>query len=517
MTRILCISLVLIAFLSCTTEKKEQKKYEANWKSLSTYECPDWFTNAKFGIWAHSSPQDVPMEGDWYAHNMYKEGHKNYKYHVENYGHPSEVGYKDLLPKWTLEKWNPDKLMSLYKRAGARYFVALANHHCNFDTWNSKHQKWNSVNIGPKRDVVGEWKKAADKYGLKFGVSVHNINTWGWFLNAFKSDTKGPKKGVSYDGRLTLKDGKGKWWEGYDPAMLYSPYERENDSIPSREWMQNWYDRCVDLVDSYQPDLLYFDSYIVEQVWRQFTYHGDDTYEGVPEETKRIAERTPFKEAGIEIISYFYNQNRKWHGKENGVMNIKVHDLNESVPEVYKKGMVIDREKGGFGGGEQEIQKYPWQKDRPFGAWHYNKKADFPTTTSVIWNLVDVVSKNGNLLLGIPMKPDGTLHEKEYIFLEEMGEWMDVNSEGIYDSKIYEVYGHDNVRYTRKGKYIYAFCKVTDETSVELKNMNQAILSVYQLGLDMRVEPAIKDDVIHLPVVNKGADEKVICFKIETK
>ncbi|GAL82096.1 alpha-L-fucosidase [Algibacter lectus] len=139
-----CISVVMMVslFITCKPKPAEFKaeKYESNWESLSEYDCPEWFTDAKFGIWAHSSPQDVPMEGDWYAHNMYKEGHANYKYHVENYGHPSEVGYKDLLPKWTLDKWKPDSLMQLYKRAGARYFVALANHHCNFDTWNSKHQ-----------------------------------------------------------------------------------------------------------------------------------------------------------------------------------------------------------------------------------------------------------------------------------------------------------------------------------------------------------------------------------------
>ncbi len=145
------ILILLIGFFGSCAEQKEHEVYKSNWESLSKYECPDWFRNTKFGIWAHSSPQDVPTEGDWYARNLYNENHRNYKYHVENYGHPSEFGYKDLIPLWTLEKWKPDSLMQLYKRAGAKYFVVLANHHCNFDTWNSKHQEWNSVNLEPRR------------------------------------------------------------------------------------------------------------------------------------------------------------------------------------------------------------------------------------------------------------------------------------------------------------------------------------------------------------------------------
>ncbi len=515
--RIAIYGMVVLAIAACKSNSKEKfvaDKYESNWESLSKYKVPEWYTDAKFGIWAHSSPQDVPMQGDWYAKKMYMEGSYDYKDHVKNFGHPSELGYKDLLPLWTLDKWNPDSLMQLYHRAGARYFMALANHHDNFDTWNSKYQKWNAVNIGPKRDVIGEWKKAADKYDMKFGVSVHNINTWGWFTDAFKSDTAGLYKGIPYDGRLTLEDGKGKWWEGYDPAKLYSPYQRENDSIPSLEWMQFWYNRCVDLIDTYQPDMIYFDSYIVEQVWRQFTYHGDDTYEGIPASTKSIAERTPFKEAGIDIIKYFYNKNREWHGKENGVLNLKVHSLDESIPEKYKKGMVIDREKGGYGGGEEEIQKYPWQKDRPFGDWHYNMRANFPTTVAVIWNMVDVVSKNGNFLLGMPMKPDGTLDSKEYQFLNEMGDWMDINSEGIYKSTPFETFGYDSIRFTKRDDAIYAFCNITNDKEIILKSIAAKAKEVNLLGNSCPFSWKVSGQDVVISLDNEQEEERVITFKI---
>jgi alpha-L-fucosidase len=156
--------------------------FQPDWESLSQYQCPDWFRDAKFGIWAHWGPNSVPEVNDpWYARNMYLEGSPAYQYHVKSYGHPSRFGYKDVIPLWKAEKRDPDRLMALYKKAGARYFTALALYCDNVDCWNSKHHKWNSVNMGPKQDIVGQWKKAADKYGLRFGVSDHGMRAWNWF------------------------------------------------------------------------------------------------------------------------------------------------------------------------------------------------------------------------------------------------------------------------------------------------------------------------------------------------
>src|SRR5512133_3156730 len=169
-------------------------------ESLLQYQAPDWFRDAKLGFWAHWGPQAVPRHGDWYAKRMYHENDTAYKYHVVKYGHPSVFGYKDIIPLWKAEKWDPDKLMELYKKVGAKYFVSMGTHHDNFFLWNSKLHKWNSVNMGPKKDVVGLWQKAAKKEGLRFGVSEHLGASYTWFQSSRGSDKTGPMVGVPYDG-----------------------------------------------------------------------------------------------------------------------------------------------------------------------------------------------------------------------------------------------------------------------------------------------------------------------------
>jgi alpha-L-fucosidase len=196
--------------------------FKPDWSSLKQYRCPTWFRNAKFGIWAHWTAQCVPEQGDWYARSMYETGSPDYNYQVAHYGHPSVFGFKDIDHIWHAEHWNPAKLMQLYKAAGAQYFVALANHHDNFDCFNSTYQPWNSVNIGPHKDIVGIWAREARKLGLRFGVTVHASHAWNWFEVAQGSDKTGPLAGVPYDGNLTKADGKGKWWQGYDPQDLYA-------------------------------------------------------------------------------------------------------------------------------------------------------------------------------------------------------------------------------------------------------------------------------------------------------
>lgn len=167
----------------CISEAQEPMmtgKYAPTWESLSQYEVPEWFRDAKFGIWAHWGPQCVEGSGDWMARSLYIEGSNEYKHHVANYGHPSEVGFKDILPLFKAEKWDPDRLVGLYKKIGARYFFALGNHHDNFDLWDSQYQEWNSKAIGPKRDLLAGWAEACRKHGLKFGVSLHADHAWSW-------------------------------------------------------------------------------------------------------------------------------------------------------------------------------------------------------------------------------------------------------------------------------------------------------------------------------------------------
>ncbi|HEX5242151.1 MAG TPA: alpha-L-fucosidase, partial [Tepidisphaeraceae bacterium] len=181
-------------------QAEAQGQFEPTAESLQKYECPQWFRDAKFGIWAHWGPQAVPGMGDWYARKLYQQGGADYKYQVENYGHPSKVGYKDIIPLWKAEKWEPDRLMELYKKAGARYFVAQAVHHDNFDNWDSKYHKWNAVKMGPQKDVVGLWREAALKQGLRFGVSEHLGASYTWFQDSHGADKTGPLAGVPYDG-----------------------------------------------------------------------------------------------------------------------------------------------------------------------------------------------------------------------------------------------------------------------------------------------------------------------------
>ena len=409
-------------------EPMAQGSFKPTWESLQQYKVPEWFRNAKFGIWAHWGPQCQPEQGDWYARFMYAEGNREYKWSTQNYGHPSEYGFKDVCNAWKAENWNPEKLVTLYKKAGARYFFGMGNHHDNFDMWDSKYQPWNSVNIGPKKDIIDGWAKAARKNGLYFGVSIHAAHAWTFYETAQRSDKEGPKAGVPYDGNLTKADGKGKWWEGYDPQDLYaqrhplskgsektssihSQWEWSNGaSVPSKEYCDKFYNRTVDLINHYNPDLLYFDDTALP-LW-------------------------PISDAGLRIAAHYYNRNMQQHkGKLESVIFGKI------LTENQKKCMVWDVERGA----PDKIQEQPWQTCTCIGEWHYRRSIydndKYKTAKEVVHMLADIVSKNGNLLLNIPVRGDGTIDEKEVKVVEKIGEWMAINSEGIYDTRPWKIFG----------------------------------------------------------------------------
>ena len=448
--------------------------FKATWESLvQGYQCPEWFRDAKFGIWAHWSAQCVPEHGDWYAREMYIQGSDDYAFQVEHYGHPSKFGFMELDHLWTATNWDPEKLMQLYVQAGAKYFVALANHHDNFDAYDSKYQPWNSVNVGPKKDIVGIWAKIARAHGLRFGVSNHSSHAWHWFQPAYGHDIEGPLAGVPYDAaKLTKADGKGKWWEGLDPQDLYcglripmadnlktakeaEPWHWEHDghwyeSIPPNDngYTEKWFLRCHDLVDKYQPDLLYF----------------DDT-------------ELPFEQTGLDIAAHFYNANAARNGgKTQAVLNSK------GLQPAHAPAMVPDIERGVAEG----IRPAPWQTDTCIGSWHYDRRIfnehKYKTVGQVVRMLADIVSKNGNLLLSVPVRGDGTIDEDEVAFLQGMAKWMDVNGEAIFGTRPWVIYGEgpsvtetaesgqfggardvrskpytaEDVRFTTKGDALYA-------------------------------------------------------------
>lgn len=402
-------------------EKMQVGKYEPTWQSLEQHQTPEWFRDAKFGIWAHWGPQCVEGSGDWMAREMYMEGTKAYEYHKAHYGHPSEVGFKDILPLFKAEKWNPEALVEKYKRCGAQYFFVLGNHHDNYDLWDSKYQPWNSMNIGPKKDILEGWARAAKKAGLPLGISFHADHAWTWYEPAQRYDLHGPKTAVYYDGKLTKADGKGKWWEGYDPQDLYAQAHEPSEftwnngqihrqwdwthgaSIPSRAFVTNFYNRTLDAINRYNPDLIYFDVTVL-----------------------------PFydiSDAGLKIATHLYNKNPR------GVVFGKI------LSDDQRKALTWDVERGA----PNEIIDEPWQTCNCIGGWHYNteiyEKGQYKSAETVVKQLIDIVSKNGNLLLSIPLKADGTYDDKEAKILDDLEAWMTVNKESIFGTRPWTIFG----------------------------------------------------------------------------
>ncbi|MBR5724595.1 MAG: alpha-L-fucosidase [Bacteroidales bacterium] len=391
-------------------------------ESLSAWECPEWFRDAKFGIWAHWGPQCQPEDGDWYARNMYIEGSDQYLYNIDTRDHPSRFGFKDWIHEWKAENWDPDALVKLYKDAGARYFFTLANHHDNFDLYDSKYQSWNSVALGPEKDIVGGWAEACRKYGLRLGVSVHAAHSWCWYETSRGADTKGPLAGVPYDGWLTREDGKGTWWEGLDPQELYeqrhplSPNNRawdwEEDRVtpPDQAFCDKIYNRTVQLINDYDPDIVYF----------------DDTYLPL----------WPVSDAGLKILAHGYNRSAARNGGESQIVF-----TGKVLTDWQKRTLLWDVERGA----PDAIQDLPWQTCTCIGEWHYNKHvyyADrYKSAAQVVSMLVDVVSKNGNLLLNVPLRGDGTPDPTELRIIQEIGHWMQINGESIYDTRPWVIYG----------------------------------------------------------------------------
>jgi alpha-L-fucosidase len=412
--------------------------FKPEWNSLTDYqEAPDWYRDAKFGIWAHWGPQCEPESGDWYARNMYKEGDGQYKQHIAKYGHPSTKGFKDVIHEWKAERFDPDTLVKFYKDNGAKVFMALANHHDNFDLYNSKYQPWNSGALGPKKDLIGGWSKAARKHGLRFGVSVHASHTWTWFETAQGADKSGPLAGVPYDGKLTKADGKGQWWEGMDPQDLYEQEHAPGNqngwdwwdwnsakgaTVPDAAYMEKFFKRTQQLWDDYQPDQIYFDDTVLP-------LHGVTD------------------EIGLKLTAHFYNTRLKG-GRTEAVVNGKW------LSETQRRALVYDIERGKA----HDILPQPWQTDTCIGSWHYDRglyeRKGYKSAASVVQMLADIVSKNGNLMLSVPLRGDGQPDELEIEIVKEIGAWLKVNGEAIYATRPWKIYGEGpSTQVAEKGQF----------------------------------------------------------------
>jgi alpha-L-fucosidase len=452
-------------------------------ESLKKYRAPAWFRDAKFGIWAHWGPQAVPRAGDWYARQMYVPGHRHYTHHLEHYGHPSKFGYKDIIPLWTAEKFEPEKLMDQYVAAGAKYFVSMGVHHDNFDLWNSRHHRWNAAAMGPKRDIVGAWRDAARRRGLRFGVSEHLGASHNWFYPSHGYDQFWPKIGIDYDGA--------------DPqyADLYHPRHDEPYKGNSATWYtkdpayhQIWFNRIKDLLDSYQPDLLYSDGGL------------------------------PFGDVGRSLLAHFYNSSVAKQRRVDVVYNCKGMGSGEFSPEFC----VQDVERGVMSG----INPLPWQTDTSNGDWFYSDGYAYKTGPDVIRMLADIVSKNGNLLLNVVLYPDGSLPPESQALLADLKQWMGTNAEAIHGSRPWTIFGEgptqaaagefkesaaytaEDIRFTSRGNALYAITLGEPRGKVSIASLGRTaahgqrtIRSAHLLGLSqpLRFQQSDAALVVDLP------------------
>jgi alpha-L-fucosidase len=335
------------------------------------------------------------MFGDWYARHMYMQGTDQYYHHWRVYGHPSKHGWKDMVRLWKAERFDPEVLMQRYVDAGAKYFCAQAVHHDNFDNWHSTHHPWNAVQVGPHKDIVGLWRDAARNAGLPFGVSEHLGATFSWWSHNKGHDTTGPYAGVPYDGAeqayesLYLPNGA-------EPRLANQGQRWYTDNP---WWHERWFDRIKDLVDAYQPDLLYSDGTV------------------------------PFGPWGLGIVAHLYNSSVSRHGD-----NLAVYTHKDRSPLVRKIGILdIERQV------QREVSPYPWQTDTCVGGWFYDVRRIYKSSTQVIEMLVDIVAKNGNLLLNLPQRPDGTLDDECLAILDDLATWNAVNGEGIHGTRPWDV------------------------------------------------------------------------------
>lgn len=472
-----------------------QGPYEAEWGSLSNYQPPKWYQEAKFGIFIHWGVYSVPAFGsEWYPRNMYIQGSPEFEHHVQTYGKHSEFGYKDFVPMFRAEKFSADKWAELFQKSGAKYVVPVAEHHDGFQMYRSEISHWNAWEMGPKRDVLGELKESCEKRGMRVGASSHRVEHW-FFMGhgkEFDSDIKEP-----------LERGDFYW-----PAMPeQAPYDLFSKPEPTDEFLQDWLVRTCEIIDRYRPAVLYFDWWIQHSACRPYL--------------KKLA-------------AYYYNRAAEW-GMEAAI-NYK-HDaflFGTAVPDV---------ERGQFA----DLKSYFWQTDTAIAlnSWCYTENNQFRPAADIIRDLVDIVSKNGCLLLNVGPKADGTISDEDAKVLLAIGRWLAVNGEAIYGSKPYRTYGEGptrivegqfsdgikknftprDFRFTMSGGYLYAiamkcndngkYCITTlaVQDASKKANFHGIIRDISVLGSDER--PVWSRDETGLHIESGFVSEEPIVFKIE--
>jgi alpha-L-fucosidase len=412
--------------------------YGPTWESIEeNYPGePAWLREAKFGIWVHFGPQASGESGDWYARRLYSQGRTANTNHLKKYGHPSEAGYREVLRDWNPDKLDPAALTKIYQDAGARFLIIQGVHHDNFDLWNSNYHPWNSVNLGPGRDLVGEWAEACRDKGLRFGITFQHEYTWWWWQTAFGSDTVGDMKGVPYDGILTIEDGKGRWWEGLDPRLLYginlreykgvadaanSNWSRPPDGIyinhiPYSKWYTTqWALRIMDAIEQYDPDFIYTDG------TDQQPFSGSSTGTGIKADAMQ------------RVISYYYNRTLERRGQVNTLSVVKFRHKTNGTITTEEFGIPADIK-------DQE----PWIAEVPVGDWYYAPGFTY-SSDMMIRYVIEAIARDGNAAVCISILPDGSLDEGSTKMLEEVGAWMSRNGEAVYGSHSWTIPGEGEI------------------------------------------------------------------------
>jgi len=356
--------------------------YEPTWESLTKYQVPEWYQNAKFGIFIHWGVYAVPGFGnEWYPRNMYREGTDEFKHHIETYGPQKEFGYKDFIPRFTAERFDPAHWADLFRRSGARYVMPVAEHHDGFQMYDSALSNWNAAKMGPKRDLIADLAAEVRQQGMIFCASSHRAEHW-WFFDG----------GRKFDSDVT----------GTDSASLYAPAQPEATQ-PDEAFLDDWLARTCELVDKYRPQVVWFDWWIEQPAFRPYLR---------------------------KFAAYYYNRAVQW-----GV-GVAINYKKETFPT---SAAVFDVERGQL----DDLRPYFWQTDTSVAknSWGYVHNQDYKTADSIIHDLIDIVSKNGCLLLNIGPRPDGTIPEPEEQMLLEIGNWLASNGEAIYDTRPWRLYG----------------------------------------------------------------------------
>ena len=401
--------------------------YQADWESLARFQVPQWYENAKFGIFIHWGVYSVPaFRNEWYPRNMYIQGTDEFEHHIKTYGPHKEFGYKDFIPLFKAEKFDPDAWAALFEEAGARYVIPVAEHHDGFQMYKSELSHWNAAEMGPCRDTTAELKAACEKRGLIMGVSSHRFEHW-FFLShgkEFDSDIKDPI------------DRDHLYWPSMPEPKDH--FNRDSESVPTDEYMQDWLLRCCELVDRFHPSVVYFDWWILQNCLKPYL--------------KKFA-------------AYYYNRSREW-----GVQPA----INYKQDTFMFGSAVPDMERGHFAA----TQPYFWQTDTAIAknSWCYTEQNDFKKPEDLVRTLVDVVSKNGTLLLNVGPKADGTIGPEDTAVLKAIGKWLKQNGEAIYGTRPWRVFGEgptnieegqfaeskeqrytaQDIRFTVKGGSLYA-------------------------------------------------------------